>query len=220
MNVPAAAHCGSVSRPTLILALRGAAFRRCAILPGEEVDPMPSVPGPRLTIPVGPRDHARGPVTAPITLVEYGDFDCPHCGEAYPIVAELQRVFSDRLRFVFRSFPLTNVHPNAQRAAEAAEWAASHGAFWPMHDALFEHQRHLSEAHILDIAKGLGLSAPGLARDWAAHTFFRRVKDDFMSGLESGVRGTPSFFINGLWHDGAWDLATLTTALESAADSG
>jgi protein-disulfide isomerase len=170
----------------------------------------------RLTMAVGPRDHARGPEDAPVTMLEYGDFECPQCGQAFPIVADLRRSYGDRVRFVFRNFPLTNVHPNAQRAAEAAEWAATKDAFWPMHDALFEQQRHLSETHILNIAHRLGLGAAALARDWAAHTFFRRVKEDFMSGLASGVKGTPTFFINGLMHEGAWDRATLATALDLA----
>jgi protein-disulfide isomerase len=171
---------------------------------------------PRLTPPVGPRDHARGPEGAAVTLLEYGDFDCPQCGQAYPIVKELERRFGNRLRFVFRNFPLTNVHPHAQRAAEAAEWAASHGAFWPMHDALFEGQALLSQGHILDLARRLGLDPASLEEAWKAHTFFRRVKEDFLNGISSGASGTPAFFINGVRHEGAWDVSSLARAIEEA----
>jgi protein-disulfide isomerase len=168
-----------------------------------------------LTLPVGPRDHARGPASAPVTLVEYGDFECPQCAAARPIVARLADTFGERVRFVFRNFPLTNSHPNAQRAAEAAEWAASHGAFWPMHDALYDAQNSLSNRRMLDIAAGLGLASAELERAWAAHTFIARVKEDFASGLASGVTGTPSFFINGLRHEAGWDELSLSHAIES-----
>ena len=115
--------------------------------------------------------------------------------------------------FAFRHFPLTSSHPHAQRAAEAAEWAATHGAFWPMHDALFTNQKAVGESHILervpDLAPELGLEAESLRRAWAQHTFIPRVKEDFLSGIASGVVGTPAFFINGVRHAQAWDLETL-----------
>ena len=173
----------------------------------------------RLTLPVGSRDHVRGPEGAPVTLLEYGDFDCPQCGRAYPIVKELEARFGDRLRFAFRNFPLTNVHPHAQRAAEAAEWAASHGAFWPMHDALLEEQALLSEAHILHIALRLRLDPASLEQAWKARTFFRRVKEDFLSGISSEAKGTPTFFVNGFRHEGSWDLPSLAQAIEQAIQS-
>jgi protein-disulfide isomerase len=168
-----------------------------------------------LTLPVGSRDHVRGPASAPVTLVEYGDFECPQCGAARPIIERVADTFGDRLQFVFRHFPLTNSHPNAQRAAEAAEWAASLRAFWPMHDALYQAQKNLSERRILELAAGLGLAGAELQRAWAAHTFIPRVKEDFASGLKSGVTGTPSFFINGVRHEGGWDEVALSHAIEA-----
>jgi len=173
---------------------------------------MPSL----LTLPVGPRDHVRGPDAAPVTLVEYGDFECPQCAAARPIVARVVDTFGDRLRFVFRHFPLTNSHPNAQHAAEEAEWAGAQGAFWPMHEALYDAQKSLSDRRMLDIAAGLGLAGAELQKAWTAHTFIARVKEDFASGLKSGVTGTPSFFINGARHEGGWDELSLAHAIEAA----
>ena len=172
---------------------------------------------PTLTMPVSERDHRRGGEGAPLTLLEYGDYECPQCRQAYPIVRAIERSFGDRLRFAFRHFPLTNVHPHAQRAAEAAEWAAAQGVFWPMHDAIYEGGARLSDGRLIDIAVEMGTPGVSLPEAWAAHTFFARVKEDFLSGLASGVTGTPSFFINGVRHEGAWDLASLTRALEAAA---
>jgi len=148
-----------------------------------------------------------------VTLLEYGDFECPQCAQAYPIVKELERRFGDRLRFVFRHFPLTNVHPNAQRAAEAAEWAASLGLFWEMHDAIYQRSGELSEARLLEIASALASSRTGLLDAWHAHTYFAHVKEDFRSGIASGARGTPTFFIDSIRHDGAWDLESLASAI-------
>jgi len=173
---------------------------------------MPSL----LTFPVGPRDHIRGPESAPVTLVEYGDFECPQCAAAYPIVSGVLETFGDRIRFVFRHFPLTNSHPHAQRAAEAAEWAASQGAFWPMYKALYAAHADLNDRKIVVAAAGLGLPAVELEKAWAAHTFIARVKEDFTSGIKSGVTGTPSFFINGARHAGGWDELALGHAIESA----
>jgi protein-disulfide isomerase len=178
---------------------------------------MPTELTPRLTLPVGPRDHVSGNSSAGLSLVEYGDFECPQCAQAYAVVKELQGTFGDRLSFVFRNFPLTNAHPHAQRAAEAAEWAAGQGAFWPMYDALYDQQTKLSEGRILELARGLGLDPASLQEAWASHRFFPRVKEDFASGLASEVKGTPTFFINGSRHDGAWDPSSLGEALERAA---
>jgi protein-disulfide isomerase len=174
--------------------------------------------GPRLTIPVSERDHRRGRDDAPLTLLEYGDFECPQCRQAYPILRELERTLGDRLLVVFRHFPITNVHPHAQRAAESAEWAAARGLFWPMHDALYESSGRLSDGRLIDIAISLGVPCASLPESWAAHTFFGRVKEDFLSGLASGVTGTPAFFINGVRHEGGWDLDSLSRALDRAAD--
>src|SRR5262245_50824533 len=174
--------------------------------------------GPRLTLPVGERDHMRGADAPRVTLLEYGDFECPQCGEAYPIVKELEQRYAGALRLVFRHFPLTNAHPHAQHAAEAAEWAASQGAFWPMHDALYEHQKRLSDTHMLNIAYSLGLDAPELEHAWHGHKFFAHVKEDFLSGIKSEVKGTPTFFVDGVRHQGGWDLDSLGAALERAID--
>jgi protein-disulfide isomerase len=169
-----------------------------------------------LTLPVGPRDHSRGSASAPVTLVEYGDFECPQCGAARPIVARVAHTFGDRLRFVFRHFPLTSSHPNAQHAAEEAEWAAALNVFWPMYDALYAAQNRLSDGRMMELAAGLGLSGAALQRAWIEHTFIARVKEDFASGLASGVTGTPSFFINGVRHEGGWDEMALSQAIEAA----
>jgi protein-disulfide isomerase len=172
----------------------------------------------RLSAPVGDGDHVQGPAGAPLTLLEYGDFQCPHCGHAYLIVKEVQRRLGARLRFVFRHFPLTNIHPFAQRAAETAEWAAKvSGDFWPMHDHLYQHQDALTDRQLLAHAQTLGLPGGDLSRAWAEHTFVRRLKDDLAGGIRSGVGGTPAFFINGRRHEGAWEVDDLLAALERAA---
>jgi len=173
----------------------------------------------RLTMPVGKRDHAQGPADAPVTLVEYGDYECPHCGRAYPIVKEVQRRLGSKLRFVFRNFPLKESHPHAQHAAEAAEAAATHGRFWEMHDILFEHQPALDDSHLSGYAASLGLDARTFAQELRAHKHQARVREDFMSGVRSGVNGTPTFFINGVRFDDSWDADTLTNALKAVATS-
>ena len=170
-----------------------------------------------LVVPVGESDHSQGPANAPVTLVEYGDFECPHCGRAYPIVKAVQRRLGKGLRFVFRHFPLTEVHAHAEHAAESAEAAGAQGRFWEMHDRLFERQFALEDEHLIEYALELGLDAPRVARELAAHTYKPQVRDDFMSGVRSGVNGTPTFFINGLRYDYTWNEDTLTAALERAA---
>jgi protein-disulfide isomerase len=182
---------------------------------GEDLEPQP-----RLTVPVGTDDHARGPQDAPVTLVEYGDFECPQCQRAYPIVRAIEQRFEGRLRFVFRNFPLTNVHPNAQAAAEAAEWAAGHGAFWSLHDALYERQGPLTRPVMLKLVERLGLDAAALEAAWRDHGFVRRIKAQFKAGLDSGVTGTPTFFLDEIRHDGGWDLDTLAQAIEARAAGG
>jgi len=167
----------------------------------------------QLSPPVGPRDHAAGPNDAPVTLVEYGDFQCPHCGRAYPIVKQVQRALGSQLRFVFRNFPLTKIHPEAEHAAEAAEAAAAQGAFWQMHDRLFERQFALDDDHLVEYAAELGLDADRIRGELEAGTHSAHVRDDFMSGVKSGVNGTPTFFINGVRYDGSWDLESLVAAL-------
>lgn len=159
-----------------------------------------------LTLPVdSQRDHIEGPEAAPITLVEYGDYECPYCGAAYPTVKSLQAEFGDRLRFVFRNFPLTDMHPHAEHAAEAAEAASAQGKFWEMHDALYEHQRGLGDTKIKDLADSIGLHGTTILEQVHRQVFAGRIEEDFESGVESGVNGTPTFFINGQRFDGAWD---------------
>ena len=168
-----------------------------------------------LTIPVGPKDHVKGPANAPITLLEYGDFECPYCRAAYPIVKQVQDQLGARLRFAFRNFPLTRIHQHAQHAAEAAEAAAAQGAFWQMHDRLFERQFALEDENLVEYAAELGLDADRLAGELSAGTHRDRVRDDFLSGVKSGVNGTPTFYIHGVRHEGGYDLASLLAALEA-----
>ena len=171
-----------------------------------------------LTLPVSDeRDHVQGSRDAPVTLVEYGDYECPYCGAAYPIVKQVQTRLGERLRFVFRNFPITTSHPHAEQAAEAAEAAAAQGRFWEMHDHLYEHQRHLQDADLHGYAEQLGLDVETFDKDLAEHLRAERVREDFMSGVRSGVNGTPTFYINGLRHDDSFDLETLLAAVEQAA---
>jgi protein-disulfide isomerase len=174
---------------------------------------------PQLTPPVGDRDHIWGPADAPVTLVEYGDYECPYCGAAHPVVKELERMIGDRMRFVFRHFPLTAVHPHAEHAAEGAECAGAQGKFWEMHDVLFEHQYALDDAHLVAYAGLIGLSESRFTRDMVEHRYAPKVREDFLSGARSGVNGTPSFFINGVRHDGGYDLPTLLAAIEDASQA-
>jgi protein-disulfide isomerase len=174
----------------------------------------------RLTLPVGPRDHAQGPADAPVTLVEYGDYECPHCGRAYPIVKEVQRRLGAKLRFVFRNFPLSEMHPHAEHAAEGAEAAGAQGKFWEMHDALFEHQGALDDKHLVAYAAAIGLDAARFGIDLRGHTNRARVREDFVTGARSGVNGTPTFFINGVRFDDSWEPDTLADALEAAVQRG
>jgi protein-disulfide isomerase len=148
--------------------------------------------------PVGPRDHIRGRDGAAVTLIEYGDFECPHCRAAYPYLAELERKYGGDLRFVFRHFPITTAHPHAQAAAEASEWAAAQGKFWAWHDALYQDPDRLGEANLIELAGELGLDGQDLRRALAAHTFLARVKEDFLEAIKVGVKGTPAFFLDGV----------------------
>jgi protein-disulfide isomerase len=152
-----------------------------------------------------------------VTLTEYGDYECPYCGAAYPIVQKVRRALGPNLRFVFRHFPLSQAHPHAQRAAEAAEAAGAQGEFWKMHDLLFENQDALEDADLLRYAGALKLDADRFARELSAGVHSDRVRRDFRSGVRSGVNGTPTFFINGVRHDAPWDLPTLLAAVEAAA---
>ena len=171
---------------------------------------------PKLAIPVNEKDHAQGQPEAPVTLVEYGDYECPYCGKAYPIVKRLQEHLGDRLRFVFRNFPLTTVHQYAEHAAEAAEAAGAQDRFWEMHDYLFEHQRALMDRKLNEYAAAIGLDVERFGRDMAGQVHTDRVRADVMSGVRSGVNGTPTFFINGYRHNGAHDFESLLAAIDAA----
>ena len=168
-----------------------------------------------LTVEVGEDDHVQGTADAPVTLLEYGDFECSHCGEAYGIVKEIQERLGDRLRFVYRNFPLTQVHRHAESAAEASEAAAAQGKFWEMHDTLFENQQNLAQPALLNYAAEISLDEEQFADDLENETYREKVEADFMSGAESGVNGTPTFFINGVRYDGNWRSEDFFEALES-----
>jgi len=169
----------------------------------------------RLNPPVTAQDFAIGPDTAVCTLLEYGDYQCPYCGQAYPIVKRLRKQFSADLRFVFRNFPLGEMHPNAEHAAESALFAGKHGRFWEMHDLLYENQRSLGDDDLLGLAGSLQLDVERLRADLGAGTFESAVKADFRSGVHSGVNGTPTFFINGQRHDAGFDLEALSHAIQA-----
>ncbi|GAB4462191.1 MAG: DsbA family protein [Armatimonadaceae bacterium] len=170
-----------------------------------------------LTLPVDPaRDHLEGRATAPITLLEYGDFECPHCRQAHPIVEEVRQAMGDKVRYAYRHFPLRQMHPHAQLAAEAAEAAAMQGKFWEMHHALFEQAGELDEALIQQLAEKLELDTEQFRQDLDNGTYTERVQEDFSSGVRSGVNGTPTFFINGKRHDGSFDKESLLAALDQA----
>jgi protein-disulfide isomerase len=169
-----------------------------------------------LKIPVRPEDHIQGPASAPATLVEYGDYQCSFCGAAYPVVKRLQKHFGDRLRFVFRNFPLSQMHPQAEPAAEAAEFAATHQKFWEMHDLLYENQDSLDLPLYEELATELKLPVKGLQLAIDTHEFIPRIKADFAGGVRSGVNGTPTFFINGQRLDVASEYDLLRVAIEDA----
>ena len=168
----------------------------------------------KLSQDVGPEDHVQGSASAKYTLVEYGDYQCPTCGDAAPIVKRVQKHFGSKLRFVYRSFPLEQ-HEFAEAAAETAEFAASEGKFWEMHDALYENQTEFEEELFPELAKQLGLKWKELDKALAEGTFTERVKRDLESGDESGVRGTPTFYINGKQHKGSFAYDDLVAGIEA-----
>jgi protein-disulfide isomerase len=167
----------------------------------------------RLAVPVNEDDHIRGPVDAPVTLVEYGDFECPYCGMAYPVVKALEKKYADALRVVYRNFPLPQ-HPHAYAAAETSEFAADYDTFWEMHDTLFEHQNALDVRHLLGYAKRLGLdpaALTGALRDGTYRALIEEVKE---GGLASGVAGTPTFFLNGVMFGDEPSLESFSLAID------
>ena len=176
-------------------------------------DTISSIPKSKLTLPIGGRDHIQGPIEAPIALLEYGDYECPYCGDAYSVVKAIQERLGNRLCFAFRNFPLVNAHPHAEHAAEAAEAAGVQGKFWEMHDTLYENQTALDDEDLAQYAADLRLDARRLINEVVADAHVARVREDFRSGARGGVNGTPTFFINGVRYDGAPDVDTLFAAL-------
>lgn len=172
---------------------------------------------PSLTVPVTENDHVFGPETATVTLVEYGDYECPFCGAAHVALKELLRVAGDDLQYVFRHFPLSKIHQHAVPAAEAAEAAGAQGKFWEMHDLLFTNQDRLGPEDLLGYAQALGLDVERFALEVDQHVHQPRIRQDFMSGIRSGVNGTPTFFVNGVRHNGGYDLESLLAAVNASA---
>ena len=167
----------------------------------------------KLKLPVNDRDHIQGHRTASVNLVEYGDYECPYIGQAYPIVKEIQKRLGDKLLFVFRNFPLREIHPHAQHAAEAAEAAAAQGKFWDMHDYLFEHQQALDDNHLSKYAAALGIDTDKFRKEMSGHNYASQIDKSLGEGIASGVEGTPTFFINGVKHNDSWDQETLLAAI-------
>ncbi|ATL48668.1 disulfide bond formation protein DsbA [Chitinophaga caeni] len=170
-----------------------------------------------LTPAVSAKDHQQGNPNAAVTLVEYGDYQCPYCGEAYPVIKQLQQAFGDRLLFVFRNFPLSSAHQYAVAAAMAAETAAKQGAFWEMHDIIYENQAALSREVLFTFANEIGLDMQSFEDDLLDTRLAKQIEADFESGVRSGVNGTPTFFINGQRFDGDYDYESLSAAIQEIA---
>ena len=168
-----------------------------------------------LSVQVTERDHIHGNANARVTLVEYGDYECEYCGLAYPIIRRVQAHFGKQLKFVFRNFPLTEVHPHAEGAAEVAEFAGAHGKFWEMHDQLYANQPDLGLPLYLAIAETLDLPEQGLRAALADELFAAKIRHDFLGGVRSGVNGTPAFYINQHRHDGSFDYDVLCSAIDA-----
>ena len=171
-----------------------------------------------LSIPVGPDDHSRGPLDAKLTVVEYGDYQCPYCGQAYPIVEQLLSTFADSMRLIFRNLPLADMHPHAEAAAEMAEAVALQGKFWEIHDALYENQRDLSDASILRYVEGVGADVDEATKAVAGGGPRQRVETDFEGAIRSGANGTPTFFVNGVRYDGSWMYEPFSEYLSELLD--
>jgi protein-disulfide isomerase len=163
--------------------------------------------------PVNDQDHIKGNPESPVVLVEYGDFQCPHCGAAYPILKQLEKTFKNKLALVFRHFPLAEIHPFAQAAAVASEAAANQGKFWEMHDLIFENQDLLSLELLLRLAEALKLNMKTFQHDLKDPKLFAKMEANFESGIVSGVNGTPSFYINGHKYNGSYDYESLAHAI-------
>lgn len=168
----------------------------------------------QLAVPVTRRDHIRGRFDAPVTLVEYGDYECPFCGQAHAVVQAVEQEMGEQLRFVFRNFPLANMHPHAEHAAEAAESAGAQGRFWEMHDLLYENQDALDDRDLANYAAELGLDVRRVLSDIVSGAHSNRIRQDFIGGVRSDVNGTPTFFINDMRYDGPRDVYSMLRALQ------
>src|ERR687896_831137 len=170
----------------------------------------------KLTVPVNiGSDHIRGSINAPVTIVEYGDYECPYTGMAYPIVKEIIRHFDEKIYFVFRNFPLNDIHPHAQHAAEAAEAAAAQDKFWQMHDYLFEHQKALDDSHLFEYAQKVELDIDKFKKEMSGHIYTSLINESLRNGIDSGVEGTPTFFVNGVHYEDSLDLDTFSNVLKN-----
>lgn len=170
---------------------------------------------------VSDRDHVLGPQSAPVTLVQYGNFECIHCGRVYPVLKQAQKVLGDNLRFVFRHFPTVRTHPHSLRAAEAAEAAAAHEKFWAMHDELFTHQQALEDEQLSHYARRIGLDAERFAHDMSENVFRKQIEADYERSLDDEhVTGTPTFYINAVRYSGATDLNSFLAAIKQADTEG
>jgi protein-disulfide isomerase len=171
---------------------------------------------PDLAIPVSAVDHVLGAEHSPVTVVEYGDFECPICKQAAPAVKLVLERFGARIRFVFRHFPVESAHPHAMHAAQAAEAAGGQGKFWQMHDLLFDNQRHLKMAHLREYAQRLDLDMPRFIAEMDDEIYLQRIREHMAGGTRSHVRGTPTFFINGVIHDVSFGMHALMEGVEAA----
>jgi protein-disulfide isomerase len=169
-----------------------------------------------LLVPDKATDHILGPADARATMIEYGDFECPSCAQAHPAVKLMLSHFGDQVRYVFRHFPLREVHPHAELAAEAAEAAGAQGKFWPFHDLLFAHPNHLGETHLRDHAQQLGLDMPRYENEMRDHVYLQRVQEQMQGATALHVRATPSFYVNGVFVDVSFGLTHLHQAIEKA----
>ena len=175
----------------------------------------------RLKNSVTERDHASGAATAPVTLLEYGNFECIYCGQAFPVIRQVRKLLGDDLRFVFRHFPTVRTHPHSLRAAEGAEAAGAQGKFWEMHDELFTHQQGLEDHDLSRYARRIGLDVERFARDLSENTFLKQIEADYNRSLfDEHVTGTPTFYINEGRYTGATDVESLLVAIKQADSDG
>lgn len=205
---------------TLLSFFRWAPSRACEWDPGDSSSVLASEPRAEaeLLLPMHERHRTRGPDSAPITLVEYGDYQCPQCGEVYLEIEKLREILGDRLRFAFRQYPYAKLHPQADLAAEAAEAAGAQGKFWEMHDLLFRHQDALHEKYLFKYAGMLGLDIERFCWELKNRAYRERVRRDFRSGVRNGVYSTPTVFINGVRHSGAFNVEVLLDVVNRIDD--